>query len=800
MILVGTTWKRSWKFFTPYKNWDNDWQTGLIVTLSVIPGAAIIGYLLFHFAPKHILDKILKRNDADALGIDENERTLKSMLTFKMEAGDTLPPMDLMSRRWQVESIEDEETCQPLNASFRQKSLLKNADSDMINKGSDERSASLKENEGKLSSSASFQMPPMLLSALSSSDASGSPIALYAAALKDDPNLVWHLTLEYSVPHLGHASDLMFGGLGKVVDMFGEFSTRPIAVCAPMYAPFYNEDGSLKEDALGSTPHLITTVAIAAGSDTYLVDVYIAVPDEPTPRIFYFLFGCPEIFGHKTRGTIYKFDSEKDQMPFFAVYNQAVAFAIKSFGAFFVQLHDCHAALSLQYLNPVSRPLVLVVLHNADYDTRFKLGSSERDSYVYQQLNLPMDATTRLAVEHLGAVDFLKILVSHLKETQCGLGFVAVSPRYALRCYNKFALFWSLPRQKFSGILNGMPEAERVLAPPEDLDAFFEEKSRSKEAFQRRVGLEVGRDKLLLVFMGRITHQKACDLIALAAPGILRSNPNAQIVVGGPIGDKNGAHAALKLQEVAEKFPGRVYNAAGTYIMGAEKEELILATDFFFSPSRFEPCGLADIEMGWMGAVQIGHNTGGLGKMPGFYFEGGLDNIGDLAVRLETIAKKALTAPPETLKKMSIDAIASTFPPEEMISKYDVEWAEILSARRKAAAKAALPLDPVESTFFEDAWRTDNTLWKPSGAEDSNTTAKNENSMRAWWSNAMLILAQSFFQLPALMAMLWVEYIIGVGTIEPPLYRSLLLIKFGINIVSAPIWYVSSQQTISSSR
>jgi len=32
--------------------------------------------------------------------------------------------------------------------------------------------------------------------------------------------------------------------------------------------------------------------------------------------------------------------------------------------------------------------------------------------------------------------------------------------------------------------------------------------------------------------------------------------------------------------------------------------------DFFFCPSRFEPCGLADIEFGWMGAVQIGHSTG----------------------------------------------------------------------------------------------------------------------------------------------------------------------------------------------
>lgn len=106
---------------------------------------------------------------------------------------------------------------------------------------------------------------------------------------------------------------------------------------------------------------------------------------------------------------------------------------------------------------------------------------------------------------------------------------------------------------------------------------------------------------------------------------------------------------------MSAKFPGRVWNGAGQYIMGADKEQLCMATgecvaesgsnsayagrsrtswlapsaphaclpalccpnsghpaaDFFLCPSRFEPCGLADIEFGWLGAVMIGHNTGG---------------------------------------------------------------------------------------------------------------------------------------------------------------------------------------------
>lgn len=53
------------------------------------------------------------------------------------------------------------------------------------------------------------------------------------------------------------------------------------------------------------------------------------------------------------------------------------------------------------------------------------------------------------------------------------------------------------------------------------------------------------------------------------------------------------------------------------YVAGDEKNMLLAATDFCLVPSRFEPCGLVDIEFGWNGALIIGHDTGGLGKMPG---------------------------------------------------------------------------------------------------------------------------------------------------------------------------------------
>ena len=84
---------------------------------------------------------------------------------------------------------------------------------------------------------------------------------------------------------------------------------------------------------------------------------------------------------------------------------------------------------------------------------------------------------------------------------------------------------------------------------------------------------------------------------------------------------------------MAASFPGRMRNAAGKYIDGQLKEQLVLTCDLFLYPSRFEPCGLTDIKFGRAGALIIGHDIGGLGKMPGWYFKEDLDNVTGMSNR-----------------------------------------------------------------------------------------------------------------------------------------------------------------------
>ncbi|EFN56266.1 hypothetical protein CHLNCDRAFT_145120 [Chlorella variabilis] len=265
-------------------------------------------------------------------------------------------------------------------------------------------------------------------------------------------------------------------------------------------------------------------------------------------------------------------------------------------------------------------------------------------------------------------------------------------------------MFWSLPRAAVGGILNGMEESQRPAAADgaaADPDAFFAKKHAAKLAFQQAKGLAVGEENRLLVFMGRITHQKGCDIIAMAARSILKGSRVAQIAMVGPIGDEYGEQAKHMLEKVSQAFPGRVWNGAGLYAMGAEKEQLCMAADFFLCPSRFEPCGLADIEFGWLGAVMIGHNTGGLGKMPGVYYTAELDCTEDQSIRLALTALKALALPEEELRRLGTEAIKADFPPSRMIRAYDKRWRR-LHACALTAATGEAGMAPGEGEFYAE--------------------------------------------------------------------------------------------------
>jgi glycosyltransferase involved in cell wall biosynthesis len=246
--------------------------------------------------------------------------------------------------------------------------------------------------------------------------------------------------------------------------------------------------------------------------------------------------------------------------------------------------------------SPSKKALTTIATHTpADYNGSWLLTSDRRARYLYAMFNLHMTPDTRRCCEHQGRFDMLRIVVAYMLREQAGLGVVAVSPLYAPRMHQKFSQFWPVPLNRLRGILNGVllllcvpacrlqhlvsagiDPAERPIPLPDDMQVLFNAKAEAKRAWQKANGLTVDPEARVFSFLGRMTHQKGCDLIVIAAENVMNKYPKAQLAMAGPVGDEFGEKARLGVDMLAAKFPGRVLNAAGQYVRGAEKEQLIM--------------------------------------------------------------------------------------------------------------------------------------------------------------------------------------------------------------------------------
>ena len=83
-------------------------------------------------------------------------------------------------------------------------------------------------------------------------------------------------------------------------------------------------------------------------------------------------------------------------------------------------------------------------------------------------------------------------------------------------------------------------QAYAVLAPPLQVLGI---KATAKARLQSRYGLAVGQQYSLATFVGRMTQQKGCDIIAEVAAGLMAKHPALQLVVLGPAGGQQPGRA-----------------------------------------------------------------------------------------------------------------------------------------------------------------------------------------------------------------------------------------------------------------
>jgi glycogen synthase len=140
-----------------------------------------------------------------------------------------------------------------------------------------------------------------------------------------------------------------------------------------------------------------------------------------------------------------------------------------------------------------------------------------------------------------------------------------------------------------------------------------------KELLQLEAFGETSENTPIFSFVSRMAYQKNVGLFVDQAERIVKRG--GQVILGGPVQDPMSAASVKKMENLAEKYPKQVRYFSG-YVSGRLKSLIFAGTDFFVLTSRYEPCGITDMEAAWLGAIVLARRTGGLGKVAsGSYYE-----------------------------------------------------------------------------------------------------------------------------------------------------------------------------------
>jgi len=230
-------------------------------------------------------------------------------------------------------------------------------------------------------------------------------------------------------------------------------------------------------------------------------------------------------------------------------------------------------------------------------------------------------------------------------------------------------------KSKLFGIVNGVDYEEFNPATDSMIEANYDVKtlnkrSLNKKTLQKEFNLVVDEDALLLGFVGRLDYMKGIDMAVEVLRNAMREYNIQFVQVGG--GDWSIVEALEKLKV---EFPDKV--GIHPYPNFTMPRTLFAGCDCILYPSRFEPCGIVQIEAMRYGAVPIVRNVGGLSdtvdnfdslkhKGNGFVFNefSEYSLYGQIVRAYEIFKNKALW------KKLQINGMNSDYSWEHSASEY----------------------------------------------------------------------------------------------------------------------------------
>jgi len=256
---------------------------------------------------------------------------------------------------------------------------------------------------------------------------------------------------------------------------------------------------------------------------------------------------------------------------------------------------------------------------------------------------------------------------------------LTVSPSYAVECCTdpeKGVELESLfTLGKCTGILNGVKEGvspsdknfvtkTMMSCGPFNSTNCDVAKSELKASYRAQNGL-TGCTGPLMCFIGRLDSQKGYDLLLESLVEVLEDTEMQVVIVGA-----GRADLVAQTKAVEKKYPDKFFYAGW---MGPERYALLAGCDFTLLPSRWEPCGLVQMEAMRLGTLPIVAPTGGL-----------KDTVEDGVNGLWTEKEMTVEA---VIEEESVSAISSALKRAAKI--FTEEPAKVVKMKQAAMAAAA---------------------------------------------------------------------------------------------------------------